>query len=76
MKINRNTNENNLYMKIDQKNMTNPNMPSIRLSQAASIANLEPSPSGSSVRKCRLWENIPGCYPPSPISCSAVLEHP
>ena len=36
--------ENNLYMKNDQKNKTNPNMPSTYLSHASNTANMEPSP--------------------------------
>ena len=36
--------ENNLYMKNDQKNMTNPNMPPTYLSAPSNLMNMEPSP--------------------------------
>ena len=39
--LNRNSDENNLYMKNDQKNVKNPNMPSIHLSHASNYPNME-----------------------------------
>ena len=42
--LNHNSDENNLYMKNDQKNETNPNMPSSYLSHASSMKNMEVSP--------------------------------
>jgi hypothetical protein len=52
-KINRNSDENNLYMKIAQKNMTNQNMQSVHLSHAPSMLNMEPSPSFHLSGKCQ-----------------------
>ena len=47
-KINRNSDENNLYMKNDQKNMMNPNMPSTYLSHTSNIVNIDFFALGSS----------------------------
>jgi hypothetical protein len=63
-------------MKNDQKNMTIPNTHSVHLSHAPSMLNMKPSPSVSSVRNAKRWENIPGCFPPSPVTCSTATGHP
>ena len=43
--------KNTLYMKVAQNDETNPNMWSVRLPHAPSIANMQPFLSVSSVRK-------------------------
>ena len=44
--MNRNSDENVFYMKVAQKNPTNPNTRSVHLSHALSLLNMEHSPSG------------------------------
>jgi hypothetical protein len=44
--------KNTLYMKVARKNVTNPNMPSVRPSDVPSIANMEPSPLFHLTGKC------------------------
>ena len=63
-KINRNSDENVLYMKVAQNDETNPNTQSIRSPHVPSIANLQQSTSGSSVRKCQTLETLSRMFPP------------
>ena len=63
-------------MKVAQNDKMNLNTLPVHLSHAPSIANIGLFPSGSSVRKCLIPGKLSGRYPPSPISCNTLLEHP
>ena len=75
-KINRNSDENNLYMKNDQKNMKNPNMPPTYLPHPFNMMNMKLSP------LIHLTDNWPELVKhlqmfPAPTNLrSAALEHP
>ena len=62
-------------MKVAQNDETNPITQPVRPPHVPSIANLQPSPSVSSVRKCLTLGKLSGCYPPSPVSPTTALGH-
>ena len=63
-------------MKVDQKNPTNPNMPSFHLSHAPSMMNMElPSPDRLS-DKSKDPGNIVRYSPAPSDTCSTALDYP
>ena len=62
-------------MKVAQNDETNPNTRPVRPPHIPSIANIEPFPSGSAVRKCQTSGKHSRMLSPSHVSCSAALEH-
>ena len=63
-RINRSSDENTFYMKVAQNDETNPNTQSVRPQDVPSIANLQLSPSVSSVRKMQTSEKLSRMFPP------------
>ena len=63
-KIIRNSDENTMYMKVDENDETNSNTQSVRSPHIPSIANTQLSPSGSSARKRETPRILSRMFPP------------
>ena len=75
--LNRNSDENVFYMKVAQKDETNPNTQSVRTPLLPNLSNTQlPPPPVHLPEYAKHREYFPGCFPPLLVSPIPALDHP